>query len=151
MTKHRRTPAGAYLNVDLEVRARSDLSMLVGGLSRVLFNVHTGRVAGAHFASFEAPTCGADPDSAICAMVKVVESLPRRTRAAWDRAEDRVFDIGIEHARGAWPFALGLRQDTLNMIAAINARVAITLYPVPRSRRALPNKPLQRTALVRRR
>jgi hypothetical protein len=151
MTKHGRTPAGTYLNVDLEVRGPVDLGVLVRALSRVLFNVHAGRVDGAQFASFEAPTCGADPEDAICRIVKVVEALPRRARTIWDRADDRVFDIGIEHARGRWPFALGLRQDTLKAMAAINARIAITVYPLAPSRRALPNKPLQRTALARRR
>jgi hypothetical protein len=143
MPKHSRRPSGAYLNVDLEVRAQFDLAALVKGLSRTTFNLHSGRVDGAHFASFEAPTCGSSPDEAIAAMVMAVSGLPRAARALWDRAADRVFDIGIEHASGTWPFALGLSQDTLKAVVDVGARVAFTLYPLSKGR--LPNKPLPRT------
>jgi hypothetical protein len=102
MRKHSRRPSGAYLNVDLEVRATFDLKALVKALSRTIFNLHSGRVDGVHFSSFESPGCGSSPEDVIGVMVKAVEGLPRQARALWDRAADRVFEIGIEHARGAW-------------------------------------------------
>ena len=144
-------PAGAYLNVDLEVRSRSDLAVLVRALSPALFNLHSGRVGGAHFASFEAPDCGVPPDEAIRAMAKAVQALPRRARAVWNRADDRVFDIGVEQARSAWPFALALERDTLVAMVEIGARVAVTLYGLPSRRPKPPSRALQRTALTRRR
>ncbi len=137
MIPHR--PSGAYLNVDLEVRADFDLSALVMALSPPLFNLHTGLADGVYFASFEAPACGGSPDEAIGALVRAVASLQRHPRSLWDRAADRVFDIGIEQARGMLPFALGLSQETLRAIADVGARVAFTLYPPPKGRS--PNKP----------
>jgi hypothetical protein len=145
--------AGAYLNVDLEVRSRSDISGLVRALCPPLFNLHSGTVDGAHFASFEAPGCGLAPDDAIAAMVKAVRGLPRAARAVWNQADDRLFDIGVEQAKSTRPFTLPLQRSTLAAVVKLDAHVAFTLYGLPtRPRRPkLPKKPLETDGASRRR
>jgi len=137
ITKKRRLKPGAeYLNVDLEVRSRSDLTPLADEFSRSLSLLHAGRVPRTFLASFEADSGSLSPDAAINRLADAVSSLTPSARRLWKEARDRVFDIGVE-AKSTGPdiLALALRPETLRAIARLNARLAFTFYP-PEERRA---------------
>ena len=138
-----------YLNVDLEIRSRSDLMPLVDALQPHLDVLHAGRAQGGGFlASFEITGASVPPDAAIRRLARALLALPPSVRKLWKQARDRVFDIGLEATavRGAYPVAL--RQETVKTIARLNARVAVTLYSRANSRRKLPNNPLDRTGFA---
>src|SRR6185503_15223964 len=57
-------PARVYLNVDLEIRSRSNLMPLVAALEPELSVLHAGRIRGMFLASFEVPGPAPSPDVA---------------------------------------------------------------------------------------
>ena len=130
-----------YLNVDLEIRSRSNLTPLVDALRPRLFVLYAGRVRGTFFASFEISGLTLPPDMAIRRLARVLSGLPPSARSLWKRAHDRVFDIGLRKTAGRATFPLTLRPETVKTIARMNARVALTLYSHARlqRKRKLPN------------
>ena len=147
MHKKRVESGAEYLNVDLEIRSRSDLTPLVEALSRSLFLLHAGRIPRTFLASFETPGMALPPDRAIKRVTEAVSALPPSARKFWKEARDRVFDIGIAKSAGPDVFALALRPETLIAIAQLDARLAFTLYPAEkRTRQRLPNKAMETDA-----
>ena len=134
-----------YLNVDLEIRSRSDLMPLVTALQRRLSVLHAARVRGTFFASFETSGMAHPPDIAIGRLARALLELPPSIQKLWKQAGDRVFDIGVARAAGNTALPLALRRQTVKTIAHLNARVALTLYPQTwRAPTRLPNKRLER-------
>ena len=135
---------GKYLNVDLEIRSRSDLMPLVKALSASALLLHAGRIRSTFLASFETPGLNLPPDRAIKWLADAVSALPPSARKFWKGARDRVFDIGVAASSGQHFFALALRPETLKTIAKLNARLAFTVYPPERrTRQRRPNKSLR--------
>jgi len=121
-------PAAVYLKVDLEIRSRSDLTPLVDALRRRLLVLHAGCVERTFFASFETPGGSDPPDVAIRLLAAALRRLPPSLQKLWREARDRVFDIGVERGPGTAALSLPLRQDTIKIIAMLNARLALTFY-----------------------
>jgi len=137
-----------YLNVDLEIRSRSDLTPLVQALQHRLFVLHSGRVHGMFVASFETAGLSHPPDAAIHHLAAALRRVPPSVQRLWRQARDRVFDIGVAKAAGPMPFSLTLRQDTVRIVTALNARLALTFYPsISNAPKKLAKKPLERAAM----
>lgn len=125
-----------YLNVDLEVRSRHDLTPLAEALRSRLDVLHAGRVPGSGFlVSFEVPGLSLSPDVAITRLARALSALPRSARRLWTLANDRVFDIGMDAAAVHGSYPISFRQETVRTIARLNARIAVTLYSRPKTRR----------------
>lgn len=121
-----------YINVDLEVRSRADLRPLVDALSRSLFSLYAGREGKGYLATFEngAGARGADtPDRAIQRIIRVVDGLRPDIRRHWNRARDRVFDIGVAKTSGSKVFCLPLTAKTVQAVSRLGARIALSFYP----------------------
>jgi hypothetical protein len=124
--------AADYINVDLEVRSRTNLQPLADALSRRLFSLHVGGSKGDYLATFENGAGAAKtgtPDLAIMRLVHAIDSLPPAIKSHWTKARDRVFDIGVAKAKGSKVFQLGLRTATVEAIVRLKARVALSFYP----------------------
>lgn len=133
--------AARFLNVDLEIRSRSDLAPLAKALSRRLIVLHAGKVGREHLLSLEVSGLSLHTDAVIRRFARLIASLPPAVRALWARARDRVFDIGIETASGKTTFVLTLEPETIQTVARLNARIALTVYgrpPRPRGAGAVP-------------
>ena len=102
--KARRTPSHrGFLNVDLEVtaRTRAQLASLMNELDHKLVPLWHGRVKGRYLATYEARKYGLTSATAtIHELARVIESLSASGRRSWRAAAMRVFDIGVELARG---------------------------------------------------
>jgi hypothetical protein len=125
-------PLAEFINVDLEVRPRADLQPLVDALSRSLFSLYAGREGRGYLATFEngAGARGADtPDRTIQRIIRVVDRLRPDVRRHWNRARDRVFDIGVTKTSGAKVFYLPLAAKTVQAISRVGARIALSFYP----------------------
>ena len=86
--------------------------------------------------SFELPGMTLPPDVAIRRLATALSDLPPSVKRLWERARDRVFDIGLERAAGRGAFALALRPETVKTVGRLDARIALTLYSrVPPRRR----------------
>ena len=124
--------AADYINVDLEVRSRTNLRPLADALSRRLVPLHVGGSRGNFLATFEngaGATKTGTPDLAIMRLVHAIDRLSPAIRSHWTKARDRVFDIGVAKANGSKVLQLGLRTATVEAIVRLKARVALSFYP----------------------
>jgi len=130
MKKKISEPAAEYLNVDLEIRSRSDLTPLADELSRSLFLLHAGRIPRTFLASFETGGGTQPPDRAIKRLAAAVSRLPPPTRKLLRAAGSRAFDIGVAaKSSGRDVLTLSIKPETLKAIAQLDAHLALTFYP----------------------
>lgn len=121
-------PPARYLNVDLEIRSRTDLQPLADALADSTFLLHCGMVEGVYLAAFETKGVTLDPDRAIRKLALLLQACPPSVRTLWRRADDRVFDIGIEASNVPGTFELALKPSTVRMVAELRARIKLTVY-----------------------
>ncbi|MCP9621990.1 hypothetical protein FOH10_31560 [Nocardia otitidiscaviarum] len=122
-----------FLNVDVEVRDSADLTSLgaaLEALGRDVSLLYCGEIEpGRWMLSFEAYLDTMDdPDAVAEACCAAIEHLPPAARARWNEAEDRVFDLGFDAAVDGHVGQPVLSPATLARLAAIDARIAISVY-----------------------
>jgi hypothetical protein len=122
-------PTTCFLNVDLDVFAASPLETLADGFGRRALLLHAGRHGRhfrAHFELHASPRASAD--RLIAGFVRLVDGLPPRTRALWNSASRRDFNIGIQAGIDPHAFEVFLTPETLRLASSVNARIAVTVY-----------------------
>src|SRR5947207_15736121 len=127
MRKRKIAPGAVYLNVDLEVRSRSNLMPLVDALRPRLDVLNAGEARGEFRVSFEVAGVTLPPDVAIHRLARAVTGLPPSIRKLWRQARTRLFDIGLQRRAGRGAFPRPLRPESVTAIPPVNARLALTL------------------------
>lgn len=119
-----------YLNTDLLIESKSDLSRIVQEFGDDVSVLYHGETRGYQHASFEVDRSGtsAGADEVINAFCDLVENLPEEAREIWDGCCSNVFDIGYESGPSPRSFRSELRAPTIRRVAAIGASVVITIY-----------------------
>ena len=117
-----------FLNVDLDISSRQDLTGLAEALAPRLTALHVGRVRGKYWARLELRTQPAGPDTAIRRLVSAIERLPARQRARWNRATTREFNIGIQAAGEPRCREFSVAPETVRLAGRVGARLVITGY-----------------------
>ena len=118
-----------FRNVDLEIVSVSNLQSLAEEMESRVSVLYCGPFEGRRkLLAIEAGVMVKNPDTAIHALCKVVESLSRDSRRVWDRAK-KVFDIGCEMHPSSDAPRIELRADTLARVAALKASIGFTSYP----------------------
>jgi hypothetical protein len=117
-----------FLNVDLDISSRQDLSSLAEALHPRLITLHVGRIRRKHWARFELRRQPNNPDVAIRRLVTTIEQLSGRHLACWKRATTRDFNIGIQAANQPAHREFPLNPATVVMAGRIGARIVITVY-----------------------
>ena len=132
-----------YLNTDLELTSRDDLTALSRVFkSRGFFSLRVmHHEDGCWYATFETSDHHTDPESCIAAMVAAVETLRPRHRSIWDSCTQREFNIGYDCGDEPWAFNQGLSSELLGRIAAVGAALRWTLYP---DREEVPPRPTRK-------
>jgi hypothetical protein len=122
-----------YLNTDLEIESKSDLSRIVKEFGEDVFVLHHGEMRGYQHASFEIPgsSAGAGADEIINSFCTLVEELPKEVRKIWDGCCSRVFDVGYESGTSPQNFRSEIRASTIQRVVEIGAGIVITIYPAP--------------------
>jgi hypothetical protein len=119
-----------YLNTDLDLGSTSDVTSLVARLeAQGMFVLHCQQEeSGTWHARLETHVQHPAPEQNILAILDEIERLPEELREIWAGCSHRDFSLGYEC--GAQPRAVehGLSSDTLGRIAAVGARLTITLY-----------------------
>ncbi len=128
-----------YLNVDLELDSKADLSPFVehfGDSVLVLFN---GRVGNVHRFAFEtsfadepaSPTrdSSLDADTCIRDFLALVAQLPPPLRALWNGCSSRVLDIGITAGTAQSVFIQTVSAATIQAISSVGGTIRVTIYP----------------------
>ena len=118
-----------YLNTDLELESKNDISKIVEHFGDDVLIHHHGEIRGYQHASFSIAGTNANADATINQFCALVESLPAEVRAIWDECCTRVFDVGYESGASPQSFKSQIRASTIQRVASIGASVAITIYP----------------------
>jgi hypothetical protein len=144
-----------FINVDLEVWSRSDLSVLGKAVEPVALVLYVGKSRRKHLVAFEAKeTRLSSPEGTMWALFKVIRSLPPGARRAWKSAESRVFNVGYQaeefvtllHEQtprsGRWyakdprkaakPSVTKLSPELLQAVARVGGSITTTIYPPTR-------------------
>jgi hypothetical protein len=118
-----------YLNTDLVLESAGDLTPIVEAFGDDVVVLHSGVAKGIHRAAFEIAGSHAGPNEDIKYFVALVEALPPNARALWEGCYSRVFDLGYSSGNETPSHTSELRSNTIQAMAALNASVAITIYP----------------------
>lgn len=118
-----------YLNTDLEIESKSDLSKIVGHFGDDVLVHHHGEIGGYQHASFSIAGGSTDANGTINYFCDLIESLPNEVREIWDGCCSRVFDVGYECGASPQNFRSEIRALTIARVGNVGASVAITIYP----------------------
>jgi hypothetical protein len=118
-----------FLNVDLDVFARSSLEPLALAFGSKVLPLYVGPRGHRYSAHFELRgSQGHSADARIVGFVRLVKSLPRAARVVWNHAYRRDFSVGIQAGLEPYSYDLSLRPETLKLVSSVNARVVVTIY-----------------------
>jgi len=126
-----------FLNVDLQVKSRRDLSEFTREMDRKAFCLTYHKYRGVFFANYEVKIIPRSAETIMKAFCRILENLPPPAAAAWRESSSRVFDFGFqfldenpEPANRFRPFTLGLSPETLCRMAKLKTGIVITIYPL---------------------
>jgi hypothetical protein len=120
-------PTG-FLNVDLDVYSRSDLTPFVDALSKKALVLYLGREGRVHSAHFELRTSPKDANAAIRGFAALLQSLPRVTRKLWNEATVRDFNIGIQSSSERQRHTTQLSAEAIQAASALKGQIVVTVY-----------------------
>ncbi|MFC0117479.1 hypothetical protein ACFFK7_06065 [Pseudoalteromonas xiamenensis] len=123
-------PEIQFLNVDLELESKQDISVLVADLSKQAVVLHYDKDEFRQLARIEAGEGVSSPDKAINHLCELIESCSREGLKQWLSCSKRTFDLGFSSGVSPKCYSQALHVDTLLRISAIGAGIEITLYPV---------------------
>jgi hypothetical protein len=124
--------------VGLDIFSRRRLSGLVAALGEKVIVHYEGRRGHRYYASVQVADvgggvtyCGDSRPTAeqeTKALLDLIDDLPADARALWEKADARVFDIGMQ--AGFHPFSqtLKLSSRTIRRLALAHATVVVTTY-----------------------
>jgi hypothetical protein len=135
-----------FLNVDLDIRSKSNLQPLVDAMGDKIIVMYVGRVKRYHQARLEldgshrnAAGHKRSPEAIILGFCKVIGRLPPGARELWDDSKTREFDIGIESGKPYKFYWFDLSPKALQAALEVNAQIAVTIY-WPMRRAKAPSK-----------
>lgn len=118
-----------FLNVDLDVFARSSLEALAVAFGSKVSELYVGPRGNRYSAHFELRhSHGKSADALIGGLVRLVKSLPKAARVVWNQAYRRDFNVGIQAGLKPRSYELALKPETLKLVSSVNARVVVTIY-----------------------
>jgi hypothetical protein len=118
-----------YLNTDLLLESAEDLTPIAEAFGDDVVVLHNGRAKGNHLASFEIAGSHAGADEDVKYFVALIEALPPKARALWERCHSRKFDLGYRSGYDTPSYTTELRASTIQAMAPLNASLVITIYP----------------------
>jgi hypothetical protein len=161
-----------FINDDLEVWSRRDLSALGQAVEPLALVLYVGKSRRKHLVALETKeTRLTSPEATMWALLKVIGSLPRVARAAWKSADSRVFNVGYQaeefvtllHERppgsGRWyakdprkaaqALVTTLSPKLIQAVARAGGTITTTIYPP--TRKASTRRPRGKLAAASRR
>ncbi|MBQ4839257.1 MULTISPECIES: hypothetical protein [Pseudoalteromonas] len=118
-----------FLNVDLELESKHDISALVEDLKRNAIVLHYDKDDYRELARIESSTEVNSPNKAINHLCELIESCSKTALKQWLGCKKRTFDIGFVSGETPKCYSQAIDVDTLLRISAIGAGIEITLYP----------------------
>jgi len=118
-----------YLNVDLLIKSRTDLTPIVNGFGEDVFVLYNGKVGEYFHSYFEIEGSHAGPNEDIAYFCSLIESLEMKERELWDNSFSKIFDIGFESGEVPQSFSADIRPEIIKRMAQCGTSVRITVYP----------------------
>jgi hypothetical protein len=126
-----------YLNTDLEIESKDDLSGIVEEFGEDVVVLHHGEIRGYQHACFEIVGGRDGADEAINYFCLLVENLSKEVREIWDGCCSRILDIGYESGTASPNYRSEIRASTIRRVGEIGASIVITIYPLREEEGAL--------------
>jgi len=117
-----------YLNTDLEVDSRRELTPLVEEFGDAVFLMYNGEWGKNYRCSFEVNEHLAHANEAIAFFCMLVETLPKNVRKIWDESLKKAFSIGFESGE-VEKIEVEIEPPVLERVAKIGAKINIVIYP----------------------
>jgi hypothetical protein len=120
---------GSFLNVDLDVSARSDLAELVAALEQTM-TVLYAELSPRH--SFLVAELNGQPDSAdsaVRSIVRILLGLRGKAKSQWNHSKGRSLNIGYCGPQTHPALQDALSITALQAAASVGASISITIYP----------------------
>jgi len=131
--------APEFLNVDLEIESKFDLTVLKDALGRRVYDLGPGPVSlECILLRLETSRQHKTPDATILAFCSWLEKLPPKAQRARRAAHKKEFDVGHDVARGRHDSTFSLRNETLRRLSALGATLGITIYNLADSESVAP-------------
>lgn len=130
---HRQT---RFLNVDLDIRAGTDLDEILAAMPSVLV-LHSD----ATNASVELGHSPESVEEAVLGFAEIIRAMPRRARDAWRKCEHRVLNAGIQAGTGPYEAYFALSNDAVSALAKTGAGLTLTIYGSALTRESTTGEP----------
>jgi hypothetical protein len=124
-----------FLNVDLDIRSKSDMQPLVDAMGKKVVVLCVGRFKRTYQARLELSGShlprdahSQSPELFIIKFCKLIRDLPPGARDLWNDAKTREFDIGIESGKPHKFYWFDLSMKALQAALEINAHISVTIY-----------------------
>ncbi|MFY8275473.1 hypothetical protein AAEU32_15225 [Pseudoalteromonas sp. SSDWG2] len=118
-----------FLNVDLELESKHDISALVADLDKSAVVLHYDKDETRQLARIETKGESGSPDKAINELCELIESCSKAGLKQWLSCSRRTFDLGFNSGQSPKCFNEAIHADTLLRISAIGAGIEVTIYP----------------------
>lgn len=117
-----------FLNVDLDLVSRHDLSKLLAACSRSVI-VHRDTVdRGVHTLCLALRRQPKDVGHAIRGYLALFESLPPSAKRLWNACSDRCLNVGVQAGPEPNYLELELSRVSIDRARTMHARVVFTIY-----------------------
>ena len=118
-----------FLNVDVDVFGAFDRAPLLEAFGDDIDVLHDGeREPGVPVLSFELSTASPTLPGVISELVALVRALPDEARAAWNLANRRVLNVGIQAGLDPRCSEWTLSVEMMAALVEVNAYVTLTVY-----------------------
>jgi hypothetical protein len=122
----------AFLNLDLELRAKSDLASLAKYLGEHASLLHCGKFGDDYQLTAE-PLCGGHSNHSVQActeeLLETIVALPGELKELFDRSHVRLFDYGFDGGLSAKPLSVDVSAAQLLRMAQLGIGPRVTVYP----------------------
>ena len=119
-----------FLAIDLDVRSRRSLAPLARAWSWSYQPLNTAERSDPRWLIVHPRRVVVSAEAAAKQLLRHVGALGGDARRCWEQAHRRTFDIGVQAGGPGRPFDdIRLTAETLARIAAVGARIQVTVYP----------------------
>ncbi len=116
------------INVDLEIKSKTDLSSIVDGFGDDAIVMYNGKWGKYFLAAFENPN-NSGVNENIKYFCKLVGCLDGTAKKIWDESFSKVFDIGFQSGSNPPSYSIHLEPSVLDGVIKVGAGITITVYP----------------------
>jgi hypothetical protein len=118
-----------YLNVDLVVSSKEELTPIVESFGKDVVALFNGEWAEHYRAVFEIAGSHAAANEDIGYFCSLIEGLEGKALELWQSAYSREFDVGFESGSQGERAYVSVQSAVVKRVAEAGASISITLYP----------------------